>query len=364
MNLNNEKLKFWERFENPSVSDIENQSYQFSLFVANVKKFLPDVHKDMYQNFYSRLLYQKWLSKIEQSQKDLVENIHIINDTSYNLVSSGENRSLIFATFHIGPFRLFNSFLLKNGYKIVLIIDENVFVKQQEEMFCDAQTYLKANSNADFVILNVKDKSSIFKLKKFITNGYVLSVYLDGNTGISNTRNNEFDRSYIPIIFFKNTIYVKNGIGRLSLLLGVNIIPVISYRDKNENPIIHFHKEIKISDFEDRKSYPNKSIEIAYHILEENLKTHKEQWNDWFTIHRLFKRNSNTPYESISSLSNKFNDERYSLFVRNGFYFIFDLLDFISYPISLETYNLIKNSNLSEINNSLMNEFVNKNIVV
>lgn len=271
MDLEIEKKNFLKRLNNPDSIDIDNMSYEYSLFVANVKKFLPEIQKEEYRDFFIELLYHKWLSRMEQYDMEVLRNLKVINDSSFNLENPEQTTPLIFATFHMGPFRLFNSYLFENGFKIVLIIDHNVYITQQKELINDVMPLLKNNKNADFIILNVKDRASIFKLKKFISEGYVLSVYLDGNTGLTRTRSNEFDNSFIPINFFNSTIYVKNGIGRLSLLLNTDIIPVISYRDYNESRIIHFNKEIKISDFKDKNAYPIKSIECIYKIFENYL---------------------------------------------------------------------------------------------
>ncbi|MDR3338680.1 MAG: hypothetical protein LBT25_01050 [Candidatus Symbiothrix sp.] len=364
MNLHIEKKRFLDRLNNPEAIDIDNMSYQYSLFVANAKRFLPEIKKEEYRRLFIELLYHKWLSRMEQFDIETIRNLKVINESAYNLEIPKQNAPLIFATFHLGPFRLFNSYLFENGFKIVLIIDHNVYITQQQEILNDVRPLLKNNDNADFVILNVKDKASIFKLKNLILEGYVLSVYLDGNTGLTRTRINEFDKSFIPINFFNNTIYVKNGIGKLSLLLSADIIPVLSYRDQDETPIIHFNKEIKIADFKDKKTYPIESIEYIYKIFEDKLNNYKTQWIDWLFIHNWFKRGKKTPYKPNHSIKNIFNEDRYTLFIKGNSHYLFDLYDYISYPITAELYEILKNNKLSLISVDIVTELIEKNVII
>jgi lauroyl/myristoyl acyltransferase len=364
MNLQTEKQKFIKKLNNPKKEDIDNMSYQYSLFKANLIKFIPDISKENYKSFFIDMLYHKWLSGFEQYSIETLRNSKIINESSYNLNTNTQSKPLIFATFHLGSYRLFNSFLFENGFKMVLIIDETVYLTQHEDIMNNVKPLLKNNNDADFVILNVKDRTSIFKLKKLITEGYVMSVYLDGNTGLKRTLSNEFDKSFIPITFFNNTVYVKNGIGKLALLLGADIVPVLSHRNEKEQSIITFHKEISLSSFINKKDFPTKSIEIIYHIFEKKLNQYKTQWDNWIFIHSWFSRNYKTRYNMPNIIKNKFNDDRYSLFKIKDTHYLFDMFDYISYPIEFELYNNLEQNNLYNINLTLKTELINKNIII
>lgn len=364
MDFQIEKQKYLDKLNNPKLIDIDKVSYQYSMFMANAKRFLPELSKEEYRSFFVELLYQQVLATIEQYDISLLKNLKIINHTSFCLEKPEECPPLIFATFHLGPYRLFNSFLFENGFKIALIVDHNVYLSQREDILNNVKPLLKDNKKADFVILDVKDRTSLLKLKNLMLDGYVMSVYVDANSGVERTRSNEFDNSFIPINFFNNTVYVKNGIGKLSLLVNADIVPIISYRDQNETPIIHFHKEIKISDFKDRKMYPKQSIEQVYKILEDSLHIHKTQWLDWIRIHKWIKRDVKTPYTVNHNIQNIFNDDRYSLFILNTSHYLFDLFDYTSYPITAELYDMLKNNKFSFISEDTKNELIEKNVII
>lgn len=365
MDFQTEKQRFLNKLQNPEPADIDRMSYQYSLFIANVKRFLPELPKEEYRPFFAKLLYQKWLSGMEQYHTEaLKSSTKIINNTSFNLENPKECPPLIFATFHIGSYRLFNAYLFENDFKIVLIVDHSVYSSQQEDILKNVTPFLKNKGNADFIILDVSDRSSLFKLKNLILEGYVMSVYLDGNTGVEKKRGNEFDDSYIPITFFNNTVYVKNGIGKLALLVNADIIPVISYRDEKETSIITFNKEIRISDFENRKEYPIKSIEYVFDIFQDYLKVYKTQWLQWLYIHKWIKREGETPKTISTNIKNVFNEDRYSLFKLRDSFYLFDLYDYLSFPIPVELYDNLKNNKLSLIEDNTLTELIEKNVVV
>lgn len=55
---------------------------------------------------------------------------------------------------------------------------------------------------------------------------------------------------------------------------------------------------------------------------------------------------------------------RYTLFVVNNSYFIFDLLDYQSYPIENDLAKLIQQNNIGKINSALQSELQQKNIII
>jgi len=269
----------------------------------------------------------------------------------------------IFGTFHLGSYRLLNCYLYEKGFKIVLIIDDSVFENQQEEMLRVCRDVLNGKESSDMVILNVKNRSSIFKLKQLIEKGYVMSVYLDGNTGV-NTRSQDFSKSYIPINFLKSNMYVKNGIGKLAALLDAKLIPVVSHRDSNEINHIEFYKEIKSNDYPNKHDFSIKSIEIAYKKLEEKLLKYPTQWECWLYIHKWFMRDYSTPYFSSEHNENKFNQERYTTFSLNESQFLFDMMDYKSFPLKKNLSKSIQENNFQKIDRILRQELIEKNILI
>ena len=363
MDLKKEKESYILKIENATEEEIKSRSFSFSLFSANVKKFLPNIADSEYQDLFKKFLYFKWSSGIEQYSVDYLNQTTITNYSSIDLHNLQPNNPLIFASFHFGSFRLYNSILFELGHKIVIIIDENIIKQQKDDLLQKVKPLLKAKEQSDFVILSVQNRESIFKLKKYISEGYVMSVYLDGNASVQNKKQ-EFTKGYSSIEFLGQEIFIKNGIPKLSALLGAKIIPVISYRNPNENSTVEFHKEISVDDYSNKQEFIDKSLQDSFRILEKKLIDYPAQFTSWVTVQDMFSRNYTIPYEKKKTLLRKFNSKRYSLFSLGKSYFLFDLLNYQSYPISNELAYSIENNTFNDIEDKLESELIYKNIII
>jgi hypothetical protein len=363
MNLQNEKDVFKKQIYHPSQEEINNASYGLALFSANIKRFLPCIPSSKYIEMFQEVLYYQKISGAEQYDRTYLKETKILNHSGINLDEFPIIKPTVFATFHLGSYRLLNSFLYENGYKIVVIIDETVFLGQQENLLKSVKSVLKGKDTSDLIILNVNDRTSIFKLKELLNKGYVMTVYLDGNTGI-NAKSQNFSKGYISINFLNNKIFVKNGIGKLSALVDAQIIPVVSYRDEEERNNIEFFKEINIADFENKQEFSVKSIEIAYSKLEEKLIKYPAQWECWLYIQKWFERGFNSPYFKFQRINNEFNKERYNTFTVKQSSFLFDMYDYQSYPIEKQLFTSLNGNTFQNIGTPLLQELINKNILI
>ena len=95
-----------------------------------------------------------------------------------------------------------------------------------------------------------------------------------------------------------------------------------------------------------------------------NVIKYKSQWIEWIFIHNWFKRGGKTPYKVNHNIKNIFNDDRYILFIKSNSHFLFDLYDYISYPITAELYEKLKEKKLSLISMDIVNELVEKNVII
>ncbi|HIP33948.1 MAG TPA: hypothetical protein EYG89_04345 [Bacteroidia bacterium] len=361
MYLTEEKKKYREKLKNPSQEEIDYRSYEYALFCANIKKFIPKIYKNSNTiNLFKDYMYYAWISTLEQYNHEYLINTTIVNNSAINF---NQIEPIIFCSFHYGSFRLLNSYLYELGHKIVIIVADDVFNKQEKDLMDNVMPMLKGTKNSDFIILNVTKRSSIFKLKELISKGYHMTVYLDGNTGI-NDNNQSFEKGFIPISFLNKTVYVRNGIGKLAALLKATIVPSITHRDKEENNHLTFYKAIKISDFTSKQEFALKSIETVYNIFENELINDPMQWGTWIYIHKWFKRDYTTPYNNNENPQNLFNTDRYLFFKLGTSNFLFDLIDYKSYPIEKNIYESIIQNEIEKLNSNIYKELINKNIII
>ena len=354
---------FRNRIFNPTDEGRKSASYSLAVFSANIKRFLPSINASDYEEFYKEVIYYQKVSGIEQADTDYLRKSKIIDNTFIDVSSGVVKQHTIFATFHLGSYRLMNCYLYELGYKVVLIIDDSVFNKQQEEMLRVCREVLDGKASSDMIILNIKDRKSIFRLKQLVEEGYVMSVYLDGNSAMME-KNQDFTKSYIPIDFLKNKIFVKNGVGKLATLLQAQIVPVVSFRETAQSNTLEFHKEIRMEDFETKEEFAVQAIELAYQKLEAKLIHYPQQWECWLYIHKWFMRDASAAYVSSEKIEGFFNKERYTTFSLGKANFLFDLIDYQSYPIEEELYTALNKNSFDTIGLDLMQELLSKNIII
>ena len=362
MNIKEKKEAFKKYIEDPTKEDIKKMSYSLAIFKAAVKKFVTKDTSVDYVDLFKKYIYNRMSADKELFDKTYARNIKVMNDSNFNF-DEQNSLSTIFASFHYGPYRTFIAYLLEKGLKVVALVDDVVYINQKDNFFNKIIPLLNTPESADFQIVNVKDRASIFKLKDFISKGYVTTVYLDGNSALDR-KDQDFTKSYIVVEILKDKIFAKNGIGKLAALLGLSIIPTIANYDENENVNIKFYKEIKSSDFESKEIFSEKSIEKCYQILNNHLNEDFIPWECWGYIHKWFKRGERTPYETLGSLKNTLNINRYTFFEMSSTKFIFDLLDYESIPIDEHLYKSLINNNFEKIPLKVKKELILKNVII
>ncbi|WP_294962070.1 hypothetical protein [uncultured Flavobacterium sp.] len=339
------------------------QSYYYAIFSANIHKFLPEIEKSKYKKMFYDSIYSQHCAVIEQSSKEYLMSSKIINHSNVDIEKGEVLNKTIFATFHLGSYKTIISFLYNAGFKIALIIDDTVF-KSQSDVFEEiVKNIIVGKKTSELVILNVKERSSIVRLKKMIEDGYVMAVYLDGNTGI-NVESQDFSKSYMPISFLNQNLNVKYGVGKLAALLNATVVPLISYRGIDDANTIEIYKEILIDDFDDKEVFAKKAIEYCYSILEKKVRIYPTQWECWGYIHKWFSRDLKIEYNSPVEKITKFNDCRYEFFEANGTNFLFDLFSYTSFPITEEICRKIKSNDFLSLKPELLLELNNKNILI
>lgn len=363
MSLEKEKAKIKREIRTSEKYNFSLLSYFFSLFSANLNKFLPNIDRSQYSELFYETIYYQHCSALEQNSSKYLDASKIINSSNFSISPDKIKDNVIFATFHLGSYRSVISYLYNQGLKIALIIDDNVFKNQLESFYDTVENVLEKGKGSDLIILNVKERTSLIKLKHLMNEGYVMAVYLDGNTGINNTTQ-DFGKGHTLINFLDQEIHIRYGVGKLAALFNATIIPVISYREDGENNVIEFFEEIQQKDFSNVDDFTIKSVEKCYSLLETKLKKYPTQWECWGYIHNWFDRNKTIPYKKIPEKASKFNDYRYYPFFVNGSYFLFDILSYQTFPITKQLKENLLSLQFKKIDQELLLELKEKNIII
>ncbi len=352
---------------NADKKNEEKYSKSFAFTSANLNTFLPSINIKEHKKFYKNCLYNQHLSNIEEDDINTIDSLSIVNDTSFKNITEIKHlqKPKIFTTFHLGSYRILNSFLTKHGFNSTLIVDEEVYSTQKE-------TFLKGwkivddyyKNNSSFTVLNAEKRSIILTLMRLMKTNNVLIVYLDGNTGTGKKLNK--NPNLTTIEFLKNKMFVRKGFAFLSNILKANIIPVLSYRNNGKNNL-HFYKEMPYNATISREQSINKIINYNFKNFEKHLLKYPEQWEGWFYMQKWFDlaKFKKQPYSKINDIKGIVNSKRYIPFKYCvNKYFLLDKTDFTSYPISHGVYKNLWNNTIEFMDRKSKSELIKINAII
>lgn len=359
-NFLKKKNELYKTIFNSSEESKKKLMYPFSLFAANVKRFLNASLTPLeLEEAYKNVLFSQRLAGLEQYHITNLLNSKIINKygVDFDLIKN-KAKPTIFATFHLGSYRLLNSYLYERGLKNVLIVRGRVFEEQLESIFNEVKPSLRKKKDSDIIILDANDRRSIFRIKQLISKGYCLTVYLDGNTGV-NDKKGVFTKNHLEIPFLNGQINIRKGVGQLAYLIGADLIPVFSYRDVNHTNNIEFLSRIKFKDFKN-KDFIEESLKICYAHLENYLLQYPWQWECWTYIHNWIDMNVNA---NDTESKNVLNKNKFLPFYLNDSEYLMNLKTYKILQLKKDSINGLKNGNLSIFSPTEIRELKNNLII-
>ena len=214
-----------------SFNDDSDLGLKFDIFSASLKNYLPSIPYSSHKSIFREVIKNQKLSIFEQSYFDLIDKCEIIGYKK-EIETIISNSPCIICTYHTGSYRLINHFLVKNKTNFTLVIANKVKNKYGSVFSNLFETMTLDTKSGTFDLLDAEDPASGLKMYKALKAGRSLLLYIDGNTGSSDKNKNICD-----INFLSQRIYARKGIGYLSYLANVPIIPVICKRG-DQNRII------------------------------------------------------------------------------------------------------------------------------
>ncbi|MFD0861501.1 hypothetical protein ACFQ1M_04730 [Sungkyunkwania multivorans] len=350
---------------NTNAKTEERYSKSVAFTSANLKRFLPQIPSKEHEQFYRDCLYNQHLSSLEEYDIGAIDAVDVINETS---LPSLENidQPLVFATYHLGSYRILNSYLTKLGLKTALIVDDEVY-NAQANKFLNSWKKVEGHykNGSDFVVLNAEKRTVLLQLMKLLRDNYVLIVYLDGNTG-TGKRLSE-NPNLLSTNFLGHDIYTRKGFAYLSHIVKANIVTTLSYRDKGTTKL-HFFEEIEYDPSVSREAHCQTVVKKCYDIFQSYLLKYPQQWEGWFYIHKWFETDllEDQREDSKPSIAVRgFNSEEYALFkyCLND-YFILDKSNYKSILITKGIYEALKNNRYKQLGKNVLQQLMTNNIIV
>lgn len=303
------------------------QTIERLLLSASFKRFLPHLPENKYTSFVRDVLINQGLAWEEQSDVDLLDYCKIISETEI------ENSPKIYCSFHMSSYRLCMLYLLKRNIPLTLLASNDI-IKKQGELINSISD--RTSGTITHHIIDANAPNSLIKMARELKNGNSLFVYVDGNTGVENSRSKE---NLLDVEILESYIKVRTGIAYLSKLSDVPIVPIIATRNGVQCPQIHIHKSICPSSNEEKQEFAERSIKELYSLLNDELKRHPEQWEAWMYLHKFATKYQEKPLEihfETSYRGNKwtFNNKRYLLWLHKSKHYLLDNTDYSMTEIS------------------------------
>lgn len=354
-----------DRVFNPSQEDIMNYSGSEAFCSASFTVFLPDLPHTKHQQHFREVLFNQYYAFIERGDLDLVDNLDL---SSLKLL---KDTGFILCSFHYGAYKLLSASLIKSNRKFFVVINNSVsqeIKKANHEFFKIGKKRYKNTVQQELIHLEAENVNFIFQAKELIDQGFIMLIFLDGNSGLDGIMNTQGKNMY-GITFLNQEIFVKKGLTALSYAYKVPILPVFSLRNPN-SPIIKIQSfEPLYPDFSmSRDEYSKVITQKLYSILEAKVIEKPFEWEGWLYVHKWLniknlKASEELPQRKKEMDKLKFNDKKYTTFMASGKDFVLDKQTHLSYEISKETKKVI-DGDRSLINTNNLDFFIVNKILV
>lgn len=329
----------------------ELQWQRYALTLANIQALMPEVMEGRNsQDVLFELLAGRSQAPAESYFPSRIFDYKF--EGAFIDVVRDRQQPRIFCTYHLGSYRAILGALIRLGHDFSLVIDQNVFDNQGEPIQ-QAVRNIKAayNSDTEFELINAEAFDSAMQMARQLRQGRSLVVYLDGNTGTGGVFRH--DAKLLKISFFQAQLFARQGIAYLSYITQTPIVPVIAFRELDIDVVLRFYEPLLPESGQSKKDYCKSSIQMLYHILEENLRRYPLQWEGWLYVHKYLDLDDLAPKllkthdpaalpSPEASAKLVFNQRRFSLFRHGASFFLFDSATFLTYEIGESEFTILR----------------------
>lgn len=258
-----------------------------ALFRANVYQLLPEYASEQYAGLYQQVIRTQELAQ-HQYRQHRAEDIDLIMPRLASWIEAMQVRPGIIATYHSGSYRLLNLCLLRAGIPLVLIVSKDVALREQQLMLQRVRDMQGQTPHSpQLILLEAEDPLVLRKVVRLIGQGYHLSIYVDGNTGVTDPAKARM----LAVPFLSGQLRVRQGIGAISYLANVPIYPVIS-RVEQGNSRFAFAPPVLRAPNTGREEYVQAATRTLYDFLATHVYQYPGQWECWHYLHPWIVRDS------------------------------------------------------------------------
>lgn len=159
-----------------------------------------------------------------------------------------------------------------------------------------------------------------------------LIIYIDGNTGVGGMERK--DDKMAVIDFLEGQIYARKGVAFLSYATRVPIVPVLSYWNDDQHPVVHLLEPIYPDRSQDTEEFCVSTTQRLYDLLGELVIKEPAQWNGWLYLSNFSVPSSEEVVQAKENSAYTFNQQRFDVFPWENNHCLFDSKTYETFKIS------------------------------
>lgn len=250
----------------------------YHLADANLMHFLPGLNAAERRQAIAETFYQQRMTVHDYTCHGLVETTRVKDLAG---VFDEPCAPRIYCLYHVGSYRHVFHFLARENVDCMLFIAEKTLAILGPS--------IRDGANKDWPgkleMINAEAGNSLLRGARALKRGQSVAIYIDGNAGTGTNWEND---KLQPVDFFGQTLLARTGIGYLSHLSGVPVVPVTCMRDE-ESLSMTFHSPIAPGG-SGRDDYVRDTTRQLYKLLEREIAATPGQWEGWLYVHKYLKK--------------------------------------------------------------------------
>jgi len=258
---------------------------------ANLRYFFPDLDSMAREAVLDDVFIQQRLAFHDESQFDLIDST-LLDDQAGTLASLEPGQAHIFCTYHVASYRHVFHFLAAAGIDCLLFMATRSLDSQGKDFLLNAQAGAEARGwRGKMATIDAQNSNILLYAARALKRGTSIIIYIDGNAGVGASSDNE---RMAPVSFFGRDIMARTGIGYLSHLANVPIVPMLCTRSADSGLKMTLHQPIRPGSTA-RDAYAKAATVALYALLEREIAARPGMWEGWLFIEKSLKRAPEAP---------------------------------------------------------------------
>lgn len=319
----------------------------FNFVSANLLNFLPDLKPDMHESVFNQMLMHQQLSMLEYQYPGVIHEV-TTEGSAEEAMELMKKQPCIICTFHMGSNRLLNHYLAYHQIPYAVVMANHIASGEGNDFSDLFADLYQQQSGEGFTLIEAQRPDAGLKMLRELKKGRSLLIYIDGNTGAGDDSFRNENRSCID--FLNGQIYARSGVGYMSHLANVPVLPVVCYRKNMDDLRLRFGQPVYPDQLQPRKAYAAAATQTIYNFFTPLLGLYPEQWECWMYLHKTVDCNSLVMADSaphgqpaIEGLY-QLNKSRFGFFNIGEELYLFNKRSYTSYRVNNDIYQVLSRS--------------------